>query len=172
MDFTTDPQDKGVKERWYTNQKFYDAAVRLADAGGEPDEGLARLHVDRGVGWEQQGFPGFAGYGWYFQNLEVADELLAKNHLYLYFRGVNEQAWVYVNGALAFERTYASTGKPVGEMSGAFSCDVKKHLKPGVKNKIAVRVTHAVGLGGICLPPMLLGTQDECSTEQLDKYRY
>ena len=49
------------------------------------DEGLARLHIDRGVGWEQQGFPGFKGYGWYFQNLEVPDELFAKNHLYLYF---------------------------------------------------------------------------------------
>ena len=78
--FTTDPQDQGVKEKWYTKQKFYDAAVRMANergggeaAMGELDEGLARLHIDRGVGWEQQGFPGFKGYGWYFQNLEVAD---------------------------------------------------------------------------------------------------
>ncbi len=104
--FATDADDKGVKEKWYAKAKFYDAAVRLANPGGEgaalidePEEGLARLHVDRGVGWEQQGFPGFKGYGWYFQNLEVADELFAKNHLYLYLRGVNEQAWVYVNGA-------------------------------------------------------------------------
>jgi hypothetical protein len=141
-------------------------------SSAELDEGLARLHIDRGVGWEQQGFPGFAGYGWYFQNLEVADELLAKNHLYLYLRGVNEQAWVYVNGELAFERTYASTGKSPGELPGACSSDIKKYLKPGVKNKIAVRVTHALGLGGICLPAMLLGTKEECSTEQLDKYRH
>jgi len=177
--FTTDPEDKGVKQKWYANQKYYDAAVRMANAcgeggasSGEPGEGLARLHIDRGVGWEQQGFPGFAGYGWYFQNLEVTDELFAKNHLYLYLRGVNEQAWVYVNGALAFERTYASTGKSPGDLNGACSSDIKKYLKPGMKNKIAVRITHAVGLGGMCLPAMLLGTQEQCSTEQLDKYRY
>jgi hypothetical protein len=35
--------------------------------------------------------------------------------MYLFFRGVNEQAWVYVNGELAFERTYAATDADVGD---------------------------------------------------------
>ena len=178
--FATDPQDKGVSEKWYANQKFYDAAVRKGNefGGGEAsvatlDKGLARLHVNRGVGWEQQGFPGFDGYGWYFQNLEIPDDLFAKNHLYLYFLGVNEQAWVYVNGELAFERTYASTGKSVGDLrTTAFSSDIKKYLKQGSRNRIAVRVTHSSGLGGIWLPVMLFATDEECTTEQLNKYRY
>ncbi len=72
---------------------------------------------------------------------------------------------------LALERTYASTGKPAGELSGAFRSDIKKHLKPGTKNQIAIRVTHSSGLGGMCLPPILFATQEECSTEQLEKYR-
>jgi hypothetical protein len=163
--FATDADDKGVGEKWYADPAFYDAA-----AGGRK---LTRLHINRGVGWEQQGFPGFDGYGWYFQYLDVPDELLAKNHLYLCFRGVNEQAWVYVNGELAVERTYSSTGKSVGDLGGTpFSADIKKYLKPGGKNRIAVRVTHASGLGGIWLPAMLVGTEEECTTEQLDKYRY
>jgi len=179
--FTTDPEDKGVSEKWYANQKFYDAAVRKANefGGGEASitplaKGLTRMHINRGAeGWEGQGFPGFDGYGWYFQSIEIPDELFAKNHLYLYFSHVNEQAWVYINGGFAFERTYASTGKSVGELSPSpFSHDIKPYLKPGTRNKIAVRVKHSLGLGGMKFATMLIGTDEECTTDQLNKYRY
>jgi hypothetical protein len=178
--FATDPGDRGVKEKWYADRKYYAAAVRLTDrsARGEMsapalEQGLSRLHVNRGVGWEQQGFPGFDGYGWYFQSIVPPDEFAGRKHLYLCFLGVNEQAWVYVNGELAFERSYSSTRKGVGELAGApFSFDAKRWLKPKARNNIAVRVTHASGLGGIWLPAMLVGTDEQCSTAQLDKYRY
>jgi hypothetical protein len=178
--FATDPTDKGVGERWYADQKYYDAAAQLlAGSRGGPrpaaalGKGLSRLHINRGVGWEQQGFPGFDGYGWYFQILEVPDELASKQHLYMYFLAVNEQAWVYVNDELAFERSYASTGKGVGDLAGApFSFDARRWLKPGARNRVAVRVTHSSGLGGIWLPAMLVGTDEECSTEQLDRFRH
>ena len=115
-------------------------------------KGLASLHTNRGVGWEQQGFPGFDGYGWYFQNLEIPDELSGRKHLYLCFLGVNDQAWVYVNGEFAFDRSYASTGRGVGDLRGTpFSFDARRWLKPGAKNRIAVRVLHSFGLGGIWL---------------------
>ncbi|MEI6502021.1 MAG: DUF4838 domain-containing protein, partial [Armatimonadota bacterium] len=173
--FTTDPGDKGVGERWYADPKFY-AAVDRRNAGAAAvslGKGLTVLHINRGVGWEQQGFPGFDGYGWYFQKLVIPDELASKKHLYLYFLGVNEQAWVYVNGQPAFERTYASTGKSVGDLGGAaFSFDARQWLKPGAKNEIAVRVTHSSGLGGMWLPAMLVGTDEECSTGQLAQFRY
>lgn len=173
--FTTDPGDKGVAEQWYADSKYYEAAARKAAGASSASlgKGLTVLHTNRGVGWEQQGFPGFAGYGWYFQNLEIPDELAGRKHLYLDFLGVNEQAWVYVNGKPAFERSYASTGKGVGDLAGApFSFDAKQWLRAGGQNTIAVRVTHASGLGGICLPSMLIGTDEECTTEQLEKYRY
>jgi hypothetical protein len=178
--FATDPGDRGVGEKWYANQRYYDAAARLTvgSEGGQQSaaslgKGLSRLHINRGVGWEQQGFPGFEGYGWYFQNLEVPDDLAGRKHLYLYFLGVNEQAWVYVNGEFVFERSYASTGKGVGDLAGApFSFDAKRWLEPGVRNRAAVRVTHSSGLGGISMPALLVGTDEECSTEQLDRYRY
>jgi len=178
--FTTDPEDKGVGEKWYANRKYFDAAARLPnEAGGGAasavalEKELSRLHINRGVGWEQQGFPGFDGYGWYFQNLEIPDELVTRKHLYLDFLGVNEQAWIYINGEFAYERSYASTGKGVGDLAGAaFSFDAKRWLKSEIKNGVAVRVTHSSGLGGIWLPAMLVGTDEECSTEQLAKYRY
>ena len=100
-------------------QRYFDAATKLTVGEDTrlPD-GLTRVHINRGVGWEQQGFSGLDGYGWYFQNLQVPEEFAGKKHLYLYFRGVNEQAWVYINGEAVFERTYASTGKGPAELMG------------------------------------------------------
>jgi hypothetical protein len=133
---------KGVSERWHVDPQNYESARQLAGGSectptpaGTLKAGLHRLHINRGVGWEQQGFPGFDGYGWYFQDIEIPDGLLNKQHLYLDFLSVNEQAWVYVNGELACERSYASTGKGVGDLVGAaFSFDAKKWLKPGGRN--------------------------------------
>ena len=176
--FATDPDDRGVSEEWYADGKYFDAAtVRsrapLGERSAALPKGLSVLHINRGVGWEQQGFPGFDGYGWYFQNLRIPEGLTSKKHLYLYFLGVTEEAWIYVNGESAFERSFASTGKSVGDLWGApFSFDATQWLKPGSDNTIAVRVTHSSGLGGIRLPAMLVGADEECSTEGLGRYRY
>ncbi|MFH2069567.1 MAG: hypothetical protein ABII89_08945, partial [Candidatus Omnitrophota bacterium] len=82
------------------------------------------------------------------------------NHLYLYFRGVNERGWVYVNGEPAFEGSWT------------LSSDVKRYLKQGSRNRIAIGVTHSSGLGGISYPAMLIGTDEECTAAQLNKYRF
>ena len=174
--FRADPEDVGVRERWYAQQEPFDAAAGLTvgDRNEKPlPPGFARVHINRGVGWEQQGYPGLDVYGWYFQQVRAPDDLVGRKHLYIYFRRVNEQAWVYINGEPAFERTYASTGKAPGELSGApFSFDATQWLKPDADNQIAIRVTHAVGLGGITMPAMLVGTDEEHSTAQLDAYRH
>ncbi len=93
--------------------------------------------------------------------------------MYLDFFAINEQVWIYVNGELAFERSYASTGKGVGELAGApVIFDAKRWLKPGVRNTLALRVTHSSGLGGIWMPAMLVATEEGRSAEQLAAYRY
>lgn len=173
--FAADPDDRGAAERWYADRRYYDAATKRAKGAPAASlgKGLTVLHINRGVGWEQQGFPGFDGYGWYFQTLRIPDDLAGKKHLYLHFLAVNEQAWVYINGELAHERSYASTGKGVGELAGApLSFDAKQWLKPGVENTLAIRVMHSSGLGGIWLPAMLFGTDAECSVQELDQLRY
>ena len=177
--FTTDPEDRGVSEKWFADPKYYDAA-READRGREADQhqpalekglrGCTSTAAWAGSSRASRASTATAGTS---RTWRYPQELLGKKHLYLYFRGVNEQAWVYVNGELAFERSYASTGKGVGELAGApFSFDAKKWLKPGATNRIAVRVTHVAGLGGISLPAMLIGTDEECSWEELDAYRF
>ncbi len=167
--FKADPQDLGVRERWFADRKYFDAVQ--APIASLP-KGITRLHINRGVGWEQQGFPGLAG-GWYFQDLAIPEDLAARKHVYLDFFAINEQVWIYVNGELAFERSYASTGKGVGELAGApVIFDAKRWLKPGVRNTLALRVTHSSGLGGIWMPAMLVATEEGRSAEQLAAYRY
>ncbi|MHB8972197.1 MAG: DUF4838 domain-containing protein [Pirellulaceae bacterium] len=173
--FKADPEDRGVGQQWQSDPQPFQAAATLS-VGQENElplpEGLARLHINRGVGWEQQGFPQLDGFGWYFQNLELPDDLAARKHLYLYFRSVNEQVWVYINGELAFERTYASSGVAAGDLLGApFSFDAAQWLRPGLPNRVAIRVTHAIGLGGISFPAILIGTDEERTTAELDAYR-
>jgi hypothetical protein len=84
--FAADPTDQGTRERWFAGERYYAAAARLTVGGTAEQEaalgqGLARMHINRGVGWEQHGFPGLDGYGWDFQNLEVPQELAGKKHL-------------------------------------------------------------------------------------------
>lgn len=171
--FAADSQDSGIKDRWFDNQRYFDAATKLTVGEETPlPDGSARVHINRGAGWEQQGFPGLDGYGWYFQTAPMPAELAGKKHLYLYLRGVNEQAWIYINGQLASQRTYASTGKGPSELTGTpIAFDAAPWLKPGVPNRIAIRVTHATGLGGITYPGMLIGSDSDCTPEQLDAYR-
>ncbi len=176
--FATDADDRGVRERWFATPSHFDLAARVTSGTTDGQAALqslkagwSRLHINRGVGWEQQGFADFAGPSWYFQNLTLPDDLANKPHLYLYFMGVNEQVWVYLNGELAFERSYASTGKRAGEINGGFSFDARRWLKPGQRNQVAIRVMHATGLGGIWLPAMLIGTDKECTTAELEPYR-
>jgi len=44
-------------------------------------------------------------------------------------------------------------------------------MGPGAANRIAIRVTHASGLGGIWLPAMVFGVDEERTTEQLGQCR-
>lgn len=43
---------------------------------------------------------GQAGHGWYHTALPVAPADLAKKHQCLFFGGVDEDCWVYLNGEL------------------------------------------------------------------------
>jgi len=47
-----------------------------------------------------------------------------------------------------------------------------KRLKRGTANRIAIRVTHAAGFGDISFPALLAGTDEACSAEELDAYRF
>jgi hypothetical protein len=154
--FVVDKDNKGLNEKWFDNQKFYDPALREDNS-----EGLTRIRVDTGAGWETQGFPNYDGYGWYFQNFKPTDDVSSAKHIYLYVGAVDEEAWVYLNGELIFEHTIAATGKPATVLwSESFSIDIKDKVKPGV-NKICIRVYDTLNMGGLWKPVTVYGTDKE-----------
>ncbi|UCH34865.1 MAG: DUF4838 domain-containing protein, partial [Armatimonadota bacterium] len=133
--FAIDADDVGVSQAWF--------------AAALDDSAWAAVRSDQGNGWESQGFPHYTGVGWYRQAVAIPDKLKRK-HLYLHFRAVDEEAWVYINGRPAFEHTCASTGlAPQQIWVAPFAFDAGEHLQPGEANTIAVRVRNIAGMGGI-----------------------
>jgi len=151
--FATDPDDQGIGQQWFAEQ-FDDsqwATVRAAD----------------GLGYESQGFEDYTGYCWYRAELD-APQTADKQHVYLYFSTVDEQAWVYVNGEVAFEHTTQSTGMGVDAIWDLpFAEQVNELLRVGQSNLIAVRVHNKVGRGGITRPVYLLASDEALSLDQM-----
>jgi len=163
--FVVDRENKGLNEKWFENQNYYNKATRNENefgggtaTTGVADDGTARIRVDAGAGWEAQGFPDYDGYGWYFQTFKLNDEVKNANKKVLYFGGVDEEAWVYVNGKLVLEHTIAATGKPASALwNEPFIIDVTDMLNQDGVNTIAVRVYDSSNMGGIWKPVSLFG---------------
>lgn len=145
--FATDPTDVGVKGKW--------SAESVADSG------WAKVRSDQGNGWESQGFEGYTGLGWYRQRFTRPAEP-ARQHAYLYFGAVDEDATVFLNGQQVFEHSCASTGlSPDQIWLKPFAFDAAAQLRPGQANLLAVRVLNRLGMGGIYLPVYLVLTDRE-----------
>ncbi len=160
--FITDPDNKGIKEEWFNNTKFYKPAkAENAFGGGTATQGIdadgmSRVRSNAGFGWEKQGFPDYVGFAWYFQTFTVPKEFLTAKHLYILFGAVDEEAWVYLNGKMVCERSVASTGQPVSVLwSEPFLIDAAQYLNKDGENRLAVRVFNGLGMGGIWKPVTL-----------------
>ncbi len=149
--FAPDRNNVGVAEKWFS------ATV--------DDNSWAQLRSDLGMkGWEDQGYGGYDGYGWYRQRFQVPADMEGKR-LYLYFGAVDEQAWIYLNGTRAFEHTVASTGRNVNALwKEPFAYEATGHLEPGQSNVVAVRVHDSMGMGGIWKPVYLVSSDRELDT--------
>ncbi len=142
--FTTDPRDAGVKDGWFCE--------------GVDDSRWAVVRSDKGNGWESQGFPDYTGFGWYRQQLTLPAGP-ARQHAYLYFGAVDEDAWVYVNGRQVCEHSCPTTGlTPEQIWTTPFLVDIASQLRAGQGNTVAVRVLNRLAMGGIYLPVYLVLT--------------
>jgi hypothetical protein len=140
--FKPDPAEHGVRDRWL--------------AAEFDDSSWAIIRSDQNNGWESQAFEGYTGYGWYRIELPKLPRHSQK-FKYLYFGGVDEQAWVYINGQLVGEHTVQSTGKTINILwDEPFSIDVTKYLRTDGPNIVAVRVHNAAVMGGIWQPVQLV----------------
>jgi hypothetical protein len=152
--FAPDPKGQGEAAGWFRE--------------GFDDRRWAQVRSDRECGWEAQGFPNYTGFGWYRQAATVPADLAGFKHLYLYFGAVDEDAWVYLNGQLAFEHTCKTTGLPPEEIwITPFAFDPRPGLRLGAPNVIAVKVLNRLGMGGVYRPVYVVGTNRELDARLL-----
>lgn len=153
--FATDPDDVGVEQKWY--------------APDTDDGEWAEVRDDLEKGWDRQGFPNYAGYGWYRRQIPVPEGFADWKYQYLLFAGADQDAEVYVNGAKVFEHSCASTGLPREEIwITPFAVDAKSLLKPGGEMLLAVRIYNPEDMGGIWRPVYLVGCNTEISAREMD----
>ena len=133
--FKTDPGDRGRAQQWY--------APRHDDSGWRTD-------VPIETSWQQHMPSGtYIGAAWYRRSIQVPDtpEWDAAS---LQFKGVDEQAWVWVNGNFVGEHAIGWEG-----WNMPFVLDVTGAMKPGTTNQITVRAQNTGGHGGIWQPVYL-----------------
>lgn len=135
-EFSPDPHDVGLERRWY--------------AGGYDDERWRPIRTD--APWQQQGYPGYQGVGWYRATFRLPARL--PRHVYLYLGQVATAYRLFVNGRHV-PHSHAPWPRRLTY------ADVTSALRPGQRNVIALRVESAPppppgGVGGIVLGPVAL----------------
>ncbi len=149
--FKLDPEDVGLKEEWF--------AEGLAEADWD--------EVKTGQWWEQQGYD-YDGCAWYRLSFTPPAEAQGEE-LVLSFGGVDEEAWVYLNGELIGEHSEASTGKTVGEIwDEPFDVPLPDTLRFNQPNLLAVRVYDATLMGGIFKPINLLAKLEGPAVQEFE----
>ena len=115
VQFATDPHNVGLSERWY--------------ASGHKGTPWKSIRV--GQTWQQQGYPDYAGPGWYRITAHVPAHVPAK--LYLYLGETRKEYRIFVNGQ---ELKHNIIQWP----QRLTYTDVGSLIKPGKANEIVLRV--------------------------------
>ncbi len=137
--FLTDPDDVGRDERWF-DSRF--------DDNGWRDDVLIE------TSWQPHLEQAYHGAAWYRRTIEIPEDAVGKK-IHLFFGGVDEEAWVWLNGVSVGEHAIGSDG-----WNRRFALDVSDAIKPGQANQITIRVRNTANAGGIW-QPVYLGEPDD-----------
>ena len=127
--FALDPDDVGREQEWF--------------AEGFDDSGWAEIAIEQT--WQEAGHD-YVGVAWYRRVIELPDRDTPPRVM-LEFQGVDESAWVWVNGQFAGEHDIGPTG-----WDRPFRLDVTDMLRWGGQNQITVRAMNTAHAGGIWRP--------------------
>ena len=140
--FTTDPYDEGYIFQWY--QPSFNAG--------------AWKKIETGRCWEVQGYSSenrypYTGIAWYRTQVEVPDKFVNRK-IVLFCGGINEEAWVWVNGRLVGYQPYHCWWERYRYVQ---QFDITQAVVPGKENIIAIRVLtdDKFGFGGIFRRPFI-----------------
>ena len=125
-DFILNPGDDGHKKGFF-----------------KPDFDSSSWKKVRLIHWEKQGFPNYNGIAYYRIKFKMPPKI-ACNAVELHFGGVDESAWVWLNGTYVGQHDLGSDGwdKP-------FALDVTDEIRFGAENVLTVRVLDRQFGGGI-----------------------
>ena len=127
--FRLDPKRNGHTEKWFAPER--------------DDSAWDTISIEQA--WQKAGYE-YIGVSWYRRWIELPEKP-EHTAVDLSFQGVDESAWVWVNGQYVGDHDIGPTGwdKP-------FLLDVTKVLKWGGKNQITVRAMNTAHAGGIWRP--------------------
>ncbi|MFA9479336.1 DUF4838 domain-containing protein [Phycisphaerales bacterium AB-hyl4] len=134
--FRKDPQNRGVQQRWYRS-----------------DDAADWQPIETPAPWHSTHVGDYLGYGWYRTTFTVPTDW-PNETLTMLFNGVDEQAWVWVNGQQVGEHTAASEDKPISQLwDRPFEVKVPAAvLNVGQTNQLIVRVHASQNAAGIWRP--------------------
>ena len=128
--FVTDPGDDGV------GRKFF--------AADFDDSSWKTLSVDRS--WEEQGFPGYDGIGWYRMKFRMPEKPECVG-VDIVFGAVDESTWVWLNGKFVGQHDIGPAG-----WNTTFFLNIASEVRWGGENILTVRVKDTAAAGGIWKP--------------------
>jgi hypothetical protein len=127
--FALDPLRSGHKQGWYEP--------------GFDDSGWATISIEQA--WQKAGYE-YTGVTWYRRSIQIPSEI---EHLAvdLHFGGVDESAWVWLNGMYVGQHDIGPSG-----WNEPFRLDITGEIRWGDDNHIAVRAMNTAHAGGIWRP--------------------
>lgn len=131
--FQKDPSQTGQEQNWF-DANFNDSNWN---------------DIKIGVAWDGQIGGGYDGVGWYRRAFTLPAKP-AQDGTDIVFDGVDESAWVWINGQYVGQHDIGLDG-----WDKRFAMDVSDYLKWGVENQITVRVLNRKFAGGIWKPVYL-----------------
>jgi alpha-glucosidase (family GH31 glycosyl hydrolase) len=131
VQFATDPHDAGLTGQWY--------------ASGHRGPHWKAILV--GQPWQEQGYPDYAGPGWYRLTAHLPAHLPEK--LYLYLGETRKDYRIFVNGKEA-KHNFIQWPQRLTYT------DIRSLVKPGRTNAIVLRVEPGEEGGGLVLAPVAI----------------
>lgn len=128
--FRTDPGNVGHIEKWF--------------APNGNVSGWKRISVN--AVWEKQGFPNYDGIAWYRVKFRMPPKIKCLA-VELSFGGVDESAWVWLNGKYIGQHDMGPDGWNI-----PFKLDITSEISWNAENHLAVRVKDTTMAGGIYKP--------------------
>lgn len=132
--FRIDPENVGQDKQWFARvfPEAESSPIRIAEY------------------WEKQGHT-YDGIAWYARSIDIPASFSGRK-ISLVFMGVDEKAWVYLNGELVGSH---AEGDPGVLWTEPFVIDLTGKAMPGQPNTLVVRVHDSAAAGGIWKPVYL-----------------